>query len=751
MTATVLSRAGTPRRGSLRRRRRVSNDLRGGLLVTAVVVLGHALVLAANRRFSYQDDAQSYFLPMWRDLGVRLRAGELPVLSPEQWMAGHYAFESQIGLWNPVQLAINLVAPSVDRLAVLAAAVTLGFAVLLGTGVYRVALAHGAAHRWAVVVGSAAPFAGWTLWYDTASWVIALMCTAYVAHAWASLHRHVHGLAGPLPAFAWLYLDLSTGYPYGAVAAGVVTLCVLVGAAAARLRVRAMVLTAATALSAVACASIAFLPGFSAYAVSFRSANVGTFANDGGLVVPWSEALLGGVPTYLPQVVGFTGNEQVPSTFLAWFVLPALPFLRWSVLPTLGRALAGPLTLALLMVVAASTPSLSGPLRWPGRYVVYLGLAVLVVLAVLATAGLATDHWRRRAGIALLLVGLVSLRAASITAPRLSPVEEFTAPQLGSGHLVGAALLVLLGAVALALHRWRGEALVAAVALAGVPLVLGYQLSLFPENTSWQEYHLPSDAAIADATFPERPGSTLQLGDVTALLPEFRRGADDAWTTLTTANYARSLGRDYVNAYTPVGYRAFSDLLCMDFRGNTCPAAKDRLFAPQPQTLARPVDLMALDRIVLQRAQFPTVHDEVPPRGWRRASVDELTVVWERTGAPGPGPGGITWTDDVQVGDVEEQTDLTWRGTVRSDGGGRVAFSRLAWPGYEVTLDGEPLPPVTLFGGFLAVDVPDGGGELVLRYEVPGWRLGGVLAAVGLVSVLGVAVLSRRRGAHHWA
>lgn len=706
----------------------------GGACVAALVLLGHLVVLAHNRRFYFQDDAQSYYLPMWQDLGRRLRSGEFPVLAPGQWMAGNFPVESQVGLWNPVQVAISALAPSIPRLAVLAALVAVSFAVLLGLGVYRAALAHGAAVRWAAVAGAAAPFAGWTLWYDTASWTIALMCSAFLAHAWPSLVRYARAAAGPLPAFAWLYLGLSMGYPYGAAAAGVLTLGVLVGVLVNGLGRGAAIRTASVGMAAVAATAITFLPGHLSYDVTFRVNFEQTFFNDGFLVLPWSETLGAGIPTYIPQMNGFAGFEQVPSTYIAWFLLPALPFLRWSSVRAAGRRLTGPLAVAGLMLLLTSAPVYLGPLRWPARFTVYIAMALLVALAVAATAGLATDRWRARAALAAAAVEVSAVRAASITAP-----------DLGWAHLQAVLLVSMLGCL-VGLAWWRrGPSATAAVLGVSVLPVLWLQISLFPTNPNWEEWSTPSDLAAARAVFPERPGSTLQLGS-RDLIPAEDRTLQGAWSTLSRGSYARGLGRDYVNAYTPVGFERLRQLLCIDQLGDTCPEARARLFAPERSTGLAPADLMALDRVVLQRAQYPDAHVEAPPLGWVVADVDQYAVVLERTSGQGPGPGGVTWTRGVDVERVIEQSGRGLTADVTSSRGGRVVLSRLAWPGYRATLDGRPVEVTDVAGVFLAVDLPPGGtGVLAVGYEPPGWRLGGMLAVGGVAGVLLLALDHRRR------
>lgn len=713
----------------------------GGLVVAVVVLLGHGIVVLHNRRFYFQDDTQAYYAPVWQELGRRLRSGELPVLSPDQWMAGNFLIETQVGLWNPVQLLVNLLAPSVPRMAVMSALVGIGFAVLLGLGVYRVALAHGAQVHWAVVAGTAAPFAGWTLWYDTGSWMISLMCTAFVAHAWASLVRLAAGTSGPLPAFAWLYLDLSTGYPYGAFAAGLVTLAVLVGVLARRGGRTPLVRVALTGVAAVLCGAITILPNYLSYDVTFRVTFEETFSSDGFLVLPWSESLGAGIPTYLPQMTGFLGAEKVPSTWIAWFLLPALAFVDWSALRRRVVGLAGPLSLVVLMLVVTAGPGYAGPLRWPARFMPYLAIALLVVFAVAASHALTTARWRLRAGVAAGLVVLCALRAASITAPRLA-VE----------HVLATLLVLALGVLAALVWRWRGERFTAGLlALSVLPVVL-FQLQSFPSNLNWADWGMPSDLEAAREIFPDRPGSTLQLGD-RALVDFPERSVERAWSEVAASSFARGADRNYVNAYTPVGFHAFRELLCMNHIGDTCPDARDRLFRTEPRTGMTYAELMNVQRVVLQRVQYPTAHVDPVPVGWRRTEIDDYVVVLERAGSTARRAGGVTAAVDADV-EVQEQSGREVRGSVSSADGGQLVLSRLAWPGYQAFVDDRPVEVGALDDVFLTVDVPPGTQDAAfeVRYVPPGWRLGAGLAALGLALVGGLAgqqARSRRRRPLH--
>lgn len=184
-----------------------------------------------------------------------------------------------------------------------------------------------------------------------------------------------------------------------------------------------------------------------------------------------------------------------------------------------------------------------------------------------------------------------------------------------------------------------------------------------------------------------------------------------AWGSLAFGNYAKNLGLDYVNAYTPIGYRKFSKLLCMGWDGSTCPAAFGAAFSVEPATGRTYVDLMKVDRVVLQRAQYPDAGTHPAPPGWKWVDYPgHERYIWVLERADGPVSnrnGYIADTHDVSTTPIGRD-GFTSHIRVTSDTGGRVVFARLAWPGYRVTLDGRDIGFHTIANIFVAVDIPSG-------------------------------------------
>ncbi|WP_159845509.1 hypothetical protein [Nocardia sp. CY41] len=696
-----------------------------GVITALGVVAGYGAVLAANVRHFYTDDTESQYAPLWVMLGRYLREGRLPALVPEHWMAGNYTIE-EAGLLNPPQLLIDLIAPSVDNLALYATVVKLIFAIVLALGVYRICLAYGAKAPWAAVAGAAIPFTGWLLFFDEASWMTAFTGTAWMAHAWASGVRYARGRGGPIPTFVFLYLAISVQYIFPAVEAGLMVGAVAVGELVYQKAWR-------PALRLLAVAACAALAGLATYLPSMLSAKVtwrGTaqINNDQFLTVPWSESLNASLPSTLPAFSSWWGYVQpMPVVYIAWFLVPALAFVDWRKALGAARELVAPALFAVMALMWTAGPGAVGPLRWPARVLPMVALGLLVLVCVLLGRFATVQDWRRRGVAAAVLIGLLWARSFS------------AAPHEVIRHVVAALGVAALGAAAVRLGRSRGAA--AACALIVVSVFPIAYLQVWAAQPTPMGWNLPENRSEMKAAFPDFPGTTLQLAD-RMLIPPAERTLSGAYGSLVFGNYAKDLELTYVSGYTPNGHYWFGETLCMRWDTSVCPDAYRRAFGTEPTTGRTIVDLMKVDRVVLQRALYPDARDQSAPSGWRWVDYpghEKYISVLERVDGPISGRDGrIAATQGVTATSVAE-SDTTSRVRVSSPEGGRIVFARLGWPGYRVTIDGRAIPSALVAKTFVAVDVPAGtSGELVLSWQPPGWRIG---VAAALVGLLGVGVL----------
>ncbi|WP_063821477.1 hypothetical protein [Nocardia otitidiscaviarum] len=723
---------------------------RWGFVTSIGVVLGYAAVLSADVRHFYTDDTESQYAPLWVMLGRALREGTFPVMVPDQWMSGNYTME-EAGLFNPPQLLIDLIAPSVPNLAVYATIVKLLFSILAALGIYRVCLVYGARPQWAAVAGVAFPFSGFFLFFDTASWMTSLTGTAYMLHAWASSVRYVRGpgggdgpgggssrhhggarprrsgYGGPIPVFVFLYLAISVQYIFPAVEAVLMLAAVAVGELVTRRAWKPVLRLAVAAGCAGLAGLLTFLPSMLSAKVSWRG--TAQINNDQFLTVPWSESLNASLPSAYPAFSSWWGYVQpLPMTYIAWFLIPALAFVDWRRAREHWREFISIALFAVMALMWTAGPGTIGPLRWPARVLPMLAIGLLVLVCVLLGRFGTVRDWRGRGIAAGVLILLLWVRTFSADPHRIG------------WHVLAAVVVAALTAAVVALGRTRGIAAACLLTIAAMfPIAFVQVRAVQPNLMSW---NLPADRQQAMAAFPDFAGRNIQLGD-RGLIGPADKSLDRAYGSLVFGNYAKDLELNYVQGYTPNGHFYFGELLCMRWDGSTCPDAYRRLFAPEPTTGRTIVDLMLLDRVVLQRAMFPDARTQPAPPGWHWVDYpghDQWISVLERDGGPVSGLNGrVADARDVTATSISE-TDTTSRVRVSSDDGGRVVFARLGWPGYRVTLNGQDIPFTTVADSFVAVDVPAGtrDAELVLTWRPPGWKIG---IATGAAGVVGIAVL----------
>ena len=702
-----------------------------------VVLTGVCLPLLRVPTFYYWDDTAAASVAAWRNMGSALIEGRIQLLDIEMWRGGNYAAEAAFGLYNPLVMVLSAATMPIDDLAMVTVIIKAIFFLAMALGAYLLSREYGARPWPAALLGSALPLSGFTLWMDGAAWVTGLIVTALTPWVWYTAKRTADGRGSAL----WLvlagYLCGSAGNPYGLLSAGIVIGAVLVEALWRRRR-RQAVVTAVAGLAVALLALPTYLPFLLSSSVSYREG--ASILNDEILSPNVSELVGLSSPSFTPYMWAFEFPYfTFPVAYLAWFVLPLAPWLRWSTLWQRGRELAGVWFVAGVYLLLALGPSQVWFFRWPMRLLPYFWLTVVVLLAVVLSAGL---H-RSRAG----------LRAA------LSAGAVFVGfwwawsddPDQWDRHLISAGLVAVL----LALTLWAARRSIrdlSLVAMAGTLVVLVVQLGWMPMNASTTNFNFPRSESAMEETFADYRGLVVQIasfpetGD-----PGVDRNPEGVYQDLLFGSMYDVAGVESTTAYSGIAFTAFDVPLCASYYGGACPEAWDVLWqVPEggDEVLA---DLIRAQTVVVQRNLRDT-RDEPVPDGWELAESTEYVDVWRRV-EPLPWPEGrLSDTDgpvevlaDARVGEVGETLDF------RRDGEGPVelTFARLAWPGYTAEIDGRQVPVEQGPNGLLVVPIPEDvdAGTLTLAWSPPGTTLS--LAAVGaaglLVTGLVAAELHARR------
>jgi hypothetical protein len=691
--------------------------------VCLVVAALAALPLLRNRIFYFWDDSAAAFLPGWRVIGEGLLSGDRRVLDPDLWMGGNLAAEAQLGLWNPVSLLNYLLVALLPDLAVAAAMVKMEFLVILAAGTFLLAREYGVRRPIAVAVAVAVPFAGFTLWFEASSWAAGLMAFAWVPHVWWSARRMTRGRLPPVVPFTLGFLAMTTGSPYGALGVVVVLGALGLESLLSR-RHRGVVHLVVTGLCIGASALVVFLPLLLSSDVTWRQNQ--RIANDGFLVPGLGDVLNLSSPAFLPHFTNFSGSSfSVPITYLAWFVVPLVPWVRWRSLAQRARDITGLFVVGGTYLVLALGPSNMWMFRWPARLVEYLYLPVMILVGLLLSAGLRADRSGLRSSLTVALVVLGGYLAWAADPDRLRR------------QLVTGVLVLALTAAAVAASR-RSLSALAAVLVAGTAATLTIQLTFFPANYNVASWNFPHAVQQLEGLGTRYSGTTFLVADQSLLQDEM--SPDQAWQDLLLGSMWAVGEVESVNSYTGLGFTKLTDTICLNYVGASCRAAYGRLWEPAgPDTPVPLADALRVDTVVVQKELFPGGLDPVPD-GWSLDATDDRVLVLTRDSSIVL-PGRLGWTSTGVTAIVgTTSSDTVERLQVStSPEGGTVTFARLAWPGYVATIDGRDVATRVGDAGLLTIDLPPGLDAAVLdvSFTPPGWRAGALaLLAAVMVSVI---------------
>lgn len=703
--------------------------------VALAVAVAAAAVATVPRivydRFYYGGDMLESFVPSWHRIGGELLAGRWLAVNPDAWIGGNYAGEAAYGLYNPVNLANYMLAAKFENLSVASFVIMAEFLALFALGTYLLCREYGARRGPAVLGGLTIPFSGFTLFYEAAGWPSGMMAVAWVTLFWWSALRLSRGRTNPLITFLIGALTVSMGNPYAALGAVVILLGLGIGLLVQREFFRLLVLVITGACAGTA-ALVTYLPLFLSVDVTTRAGSTGIF-NDTFL-----QPQIGGPagmssPSYLPVIMTFGGPvEVIPSLYLAWFVLPLLPWLPWGRIralfasPGFRRAHGRPLvSLAVITVVYflfTFGPSNVGMFRWPIRLVEYLYLCVVIGLSLALSLGLSRDRVRRRVTASAVLIALGFYLAFA------------SSPALTGRHALFTLLVAALCAIAYLAWRTLGPSGLVAALVVGTVAVTAAQVWSLTHDVDRDSRVDPSSTSLLSTQTDRYQGTVLQLADLADTSP------DDvtAGRILFGNEIMASSAEGSINAYTGIGFTEFQEALCMDYRGAVCPGVYGALWQPVNADIPIPlIDYLRVSTLVVEHRLVPEVETAPPPPGWHVTERNDSRTVLQRD-RPLPLPGRVSFASDgvrVLVSNTDAATE-----TVRvTGGGGTVSFARLAWPGYSATVDGVPVDATAGWHGLLQVPVPPGDHELVVTFRPPRENLS--VAAFGAATVV-VLILS---------
>lgn len=676
--------------------------------------------------FYYWDDMMQSFLPVWRHMGDEILAGRFPLMDPGGWVGGNIVAEVGYGIFNPVNIINAIVVSQMDDLALASYFIVIQFMALIAFGTFMLCRQYGGNVPLSFAASVAMPFSGFTLFYEAARWPGGLMAFAWTTLFWWATRRYAHRCTSPFPPFLVGFMTMTAGNPYGAIGIIIVLLAVAVELAAVRNWRRIAPLTvlgAAVGLTAV----LVYFPLPLSAAVTVRTSSL--IVNDLFLQPDMSSLVASSTANYLPRLNNFWGPiESVPSSYLAWFTMPLLPWLNFRAIRSRTRHISSLYIITGIYFLLTFAPSNVLLFRWPLRLIEYFFLGVIVLVVTVGSAGLRTTAWKSRLLLSIGIVLFGSYRAWSMV------------PEGNKAHAIALFLALALIAASVLAYRRYGMPGIAAMMVVGTVATLGLQARLYVPHSPIKALGSPTNARELEAAAQPLKGNTLQVFNFSELEPEeFTSGRILYGNQILNAGVENSLGR-----YSGISFLAFADALCMNYRAETCPEAFHRIFAPAAgNTSVTLADLMRIETVSVQKDLIPEEQLQSPP-GWSIISDDSSRTIFQRDTSFAH-PGTVSYVSDGVTVESAEAND--YRETVvlgNSAPEGSIIFSRLAWPGYEVHVDGVSQTLRQGPAGLIEVRFPAGTKLVELDYRTPGIDAGMASQALAWFSI-GAMTL------HHYA
>ncbi len=724
--------------GDIQRHRRSTTAIWAVLTLLTVLALA-AVPLTQNSRYYFYGDTQVGSFGQWYHFGELLRAGHWPLIDLTTWRAGNFVAEGQWGLFSPLVMVIALASTVAPNAVVLASAVKILTLLTAALGTFLLARTYRLHPAAAYVAGLAVTGGGVTQYLDSPSWMTGLLVWALLPWAWWGIRRTMLDRRNPFPALLAGYLVVTVGYVYGTLLLAVVVAVSLVDCVLARDRTAFLKVLGIGVCGGLVAVTI-YLPGILTASVTTR--DTWEILNDGQLTIDVRALLVSVLPTgVVNNILGEA--SPLPVGYIAWFV-PLLAWVDPRRLRGRVRPLVGVIVMTTVTTLFALGPSDVGPLRWPVRVMPFVVLGVVLIVVALVSQGL------RRPSPGRVLLSLAWVGVAfylSVT----RALEDVRAAQAGAALVGLGIVLVWLVLLVLGSRRAHGTlagrslATVLALVIGGWSVGLTYAQHRFYPNPPSKNRNMPTD--VADYALPLRQaqGDVMMLGhqiDTVIADPSAARELLIGSSWLVNPHPVQS-------TYTTIGFTAYNQRYCINFIGETCWRALRELTSVEATTGEQRVDLLSVNTLLVVRSSLPNASAADPPEGWRVAESTDLAVTWVRT-VPVPTAGGVVATSDGTAVEQLSSDARTVRFRVTSTGalGGRVTFSRLAWPGYTAT--GASLaPPVD--GYLLAVRVPAGsdGQVVTVHFDPPGWRAEvaawWVSVGLGVLWSLGMLVVQVRR------
>jgi hypothetical protein len=655
-----------------------------------------------NPYFYYNDDAQTYFLPMFGEISRIVRSGEFPFFTDRSWHNGEIFSEYQLGVSNPIELVLVTIIGALKNLALGAAIYANIHFVMYFLGVRLLANRIGCNDAEARLTAALACSSGWLIYWGSTDWIPALVSISYVPWAvFALFLANENYRLIPIAGFA-LALPALCGWPFTNVALAV---AMTIWLTRQFLRERDKLLPmCATFLFAFALTAPTLLP-LAAYVKNSPRGVAGCCSAN------WRANIDGLLSFSSPSFIGIWGgwepNQTVlaPVYFLGWFVLIVLLH-SWR---PLRKDMIGMWILYSVEVsaVLSELPQIS-TFRWWMRLlpVYHLSLALLT--------GRGLIHLRSsRPSVGLTLFATVFTLALAI----------FAYPSGYQIHIFSACIVLVLSLLMLFSHR-PFSALLNYFLFTHIAILLVLFYS-HPVNDAIPLWKPP-------VTQTAGKGSGLVLG---IFAPLDRRDVPaELWKEMPIGNRGLSMGMTAINGYTPIG-GPLNSLLCFNHLSASCPQIFDKVFYRDEKTGLPLISLMGVVKVIIEKGPLQERFKREAGKNWQLAEQGVASDTFQRTDIPASPP--IAWkSENIEARILSQSTRrIVIDVTNPSEKNGELILSRPGQRSYQAVFDGTSLAKKPLYLGLLPqIEVPPlKNGLLTIDYLPAGLWTGVMIGGISLL------------------
>jgi hypothetical protein len=663
-----------------------------------------------------------------------LSHGQFAIFNLYSQEAGNYLAEGQWAPYNPLVWLISLAVYHAGNYLLVVSILKITMLVLLAIGGYLLAKTFYIKDIWSFLIGISLPNIGFTKTMDSTTWVTGLMVFVLIVWFWWIYRVYLTSKIPVIIPFVFGYLLITVGYVYGTL----FMVFILAASFFQNLIKRDWKQLGKTFILDVTLALVTFavyLPGVLTGSVTDRTSGI----VNGDFFSPTLVDLFAGTnPGYTPDQLNWFGTQ---SYVYVSFLLLLLVFVKWSTIKTVfiqKQDVWQIVSLGIISFFLVFGPEEIGVLRFPARSLVYLALVILLAFGYIVSNSelvFSRKRFEVLAGISVLFI-------------YLSWSQD---PQgLKKAFISGAFIFLIIAGVIYSIQA-KKQYLALSLATVGI---LG--TSVIEIKTG-----LPANYG-GETTYKQVTAHTPKLKGQSLIVGSDHHYAEMVEGVKTlVSNYWYIGGLKTQNVYTPTGLRALTkDVNRLTGQGDFSIFNLPKIFKERKigKTIA---DLMSYQTIQVVKPPIanyslatydPFVHFEDrteqlkiyrqflknPPKGWEVSKKNKDYYILSRI-TPVPKTGLVTYIDNQAMIKYLKTTQRKVVLKINSDADvTKIYFSRMAWPGYEVSGDSKIVEP--LRGYLLGISVPKSeyGKKITVEFNPP-FLKGGIISVIiaSFIAILG--------------